>query len=128
MAQGGTGNIEVDITQVKNNDGLVRVVLFNKAAGFPGDHTVALQTINVDAKKDVTHVVFKEVPYARYAIAILHDENSNGKMDTNLFGIPREGYCVSNDAKGSTFGPPKFADAAFTLSEATKRLKVRMNY
>jgi uncharacterized protein (DUF2141 family) len=28
----------------------------------------------------------------KYAIAVIHDENCNGKLDTNMFGIPKEGY------------------------------------
>jgi hypothetical protein len=41
-------------------------------------------------------------------------KNSNGKLDRNFMGSPKEGVGASNDAKGS-FGPPKFADARFTF-------------
>ncbi|MNC95537.1 hypothetical protein D3C83_126870 [compost metagenome] len=53
-----------------------------------------------------------------YAIAVLHDENENFKMDTSIIGIPKEGYGVSNNVKGR-FGPPKFADARFRVTEAS---------
>ena len=44
-----------------------------------------------------------------YAIAIYHDVNKNGKLDTNFFGIPSEIYGFSNNARG-TFGPPSFSE------------------
>ena len=47
-----------------------------------------------------------------YAIAILHDENDDGKMNTNFLGLPKEGYGFSNNVMG-TFGPPTFSKASF---------------
>jgi uncharacterized protein (DUF2141 family) len=41
--------------------------------------------------------------------------NSNGKLDSSLFGIPEEPTGVSNNAVGKN-GPPKFSDASFVLS------------
>ena len=50
-----------------------------------------------------------------YAIGIFVDANYNNEMDRNFFGVPKEQYGFSNDAKGS-FGPPSFKDASFTVS------------
>ena len=47
-----------------------------------------------------------------------HDENDNKKLDTNLIGIPKEGFGYSKDAMGR-FGPPKFDDAVLTVPWAT---------
>jgi uncharacterized protein (DUF2141 family) len=55
---------------------------------------------------------FVGVASERYAVSVFHDENSNGKLDRNLLGIPREGVGASNNAVGH-FGPLKFDDAAF---------------
>ena len=56
-----------------------------------------------------------ELPNGTYAIGIFVDANYNNEMDRNLFGLPKEQYGFSNDAKGS-FGPPSFKDASFTVS------------
>ena len=56
-----------------------------------------------------------ELPNGTYAIGIFVDANYNNEMDKNFFGIPKEQYGFSNDAKGS-FGPPSFKDASFTVS------------
>ena len=38
----------------------------------------------------------------------------NEKLDTNFFGIPKEQFGFSNNAKGR-FGPPSFESASFEL-------------
>ena len=60
-----------------------------------------------------------DLPNGTYAIGIFVDTNYNNKMDRNFFGVPKEQYGFSNDAKGS-FGPPSFKDASFTVSGDTK--------
>ena len=41
----------------------------------------------------------------RYALRVFADENGNGKLDTNLMGMPTERYGFSNDAKGNRAAP-----------------------
>lgn len=40
---------------------------------------------------------FEHVPPGRYAIAVLHDENSNHRLDRNFFGVPKEGFGFANN-------------------------------
>lgn len=70
---------------------------------------------------------FSGVASGTYAVAVFHDENSNGKLDTNFLGIPREGVGASNDAQGH-FGPPKFDAAAFRFSGGRIDLKITIKY
>ena len=63
-------------------------------------------------------MTFEDIPEGTYAVSIFHDENDNGKMDTNFLGIPSEDYGCSNDASGF-LGPPKWEDAKFQLKENT---------
>jgi uncharacterized protein (DUF2141 family) len=58
---------------------------------------------------------FASVAPGTYAVALFHDENDNGKLDTNFVGIPREGVGVSNN-KLRSFGPPTWDDAKFALN------------
>lgn len=61
-----------------------------------------------------------------YATSVFHDENSNGELDTNFMGIPREGVGASNGAKGH-LGPPKFDAAAFRFAGGRLDLKITIN-
>ena len=60
-----------------------------------------------------------ELPDGTYAIGIFVDKNYNNKMDRNLFGVPKEQFGFSNNAKGK-FGPPSFEDASFAVSNDMK--------
>jgi uncharacterized protein (DUF2141 family) len=56
----------------------------------------------------------------------MHDSNENGKLDSNFFGVPKEGFGFSNDAMGSC-GPPSFAKARVNLS-ADKMISIILKY
>ena len=70
---------------------------------------------------------FEEVPPGTYAMAVVHDENMNGKLDTGLLGIPTEGYGFSNDAK-ALFSAPSFADASFRYDGGSIDLTMSLHY
>jgi len=72
-------------------------------------------------------LVFKDVPDGEYAIAVIHDENGIGKMDTNLLGIPREGVGVSNNVRGH-FGSPGYDDSKFRLTMEPLNLNITIRY
>lgn len=70
--------------------------------------------------------VFADIPSGKYSIRLFHDENNNRKMDTNLMGIPKEGYGFSNNAKG-TFGPPAYEKTLFDC-DTNKTLEIQLTY
>lgn len=71
--------------------------------------------------------VFSHISPGTYSMAAFHDENNNDKLDTGVFGIPVEGFCTSNNAKG-VFGPPKYKDAAFSYGGGALSQELRMKY
>jgi uncharacterized protein (DUF2141 family) len=72
-------------------------------------------------------VVFTELKPGAYAVIAFHDENDNGKLDENAFGLPTEGYGFSNDAEGF-FAAPSFKDAAVTLGSGDKAIAITLKY
>ncbi|MFZ0887958.1 MAG: DUF2141 domain-containing protein [Candidatus Binataceae bacterium] len=62
-----------------------------------------------------------------YALAVIHDENSNGKLDTDLFGIPTEGYAFSKDAS-AWFGTPSFPAASFSYNGQSLDMTISLHY
>ena len=75
----------------------------------------------------VMEVKFENVPFGTYAIAGLHDENRSGDMDFSWMGMPKEGYCFSNDAK-PFLSAPTFSEAKFKLDKPQKVLQIAMQY
>jgi len=68
-------------------------------------------------------VELEPLPEGEYAISLYHDVNSNDNLDTGAFGIPKEGYGFSNNAKGF-MGPPDYEQAKFSLR---KDVVIRIN-
>lgn len=69
---------------------------------------------------------FTGLPSGNYAIALIHDENGNNKLDT-MFGIPREGFGFSRNP-AIRFGPPRFDSAQFVVSSGEVGETVRVKY
>ena len=67
-----------------------------------------------------------DLPPRRYAATAFHDENDNGKLDTDQTG-PTEGYGVSNDAR-EVIAPPQFAKAAFDVTDQNKTITITIKY
>lgn len=68
---------------------------------------------------------FKGLKQGIYAVSIFQDENENGKLDANFFGIPTEPYGFSNNAKGM-FGPPSFKDCQFEIVGAYQEIAISL--
>ncbi|MBL7724923.1 MAG: DUF2141 domain-containing protein [Chitinophagaceae bacterium] len=97
--------IKVIITNLRNDKGHVLVSLFKDGAGYPDDASKAFRKIKLNIINKNASVIFKGLASGNYAIAILHDENDDQKMNKNGLGLPKEGYGFSNNVMGA-FGPP----------------------
>lgn len=104
-----------------NNSGLVRCGIFTEQGWLKEPVRPALAAIH----GKVAICVFNGVPRGVYGISAFHDENKNGKLDTNLVGYPVEEYCASRNAR-NTFSAPSFSDARFRYAGGTLELAARM--
>ncbi|MEO8535686.1 MAG: DUF2141 domain-containing protein [Flavobacterium sp.] len=109
-------NLTVTVKGLKNNTGAVKVGLYNSEETFLN---TTYKSIVSEIKNNQVTVTFVGIPKGEYGISTYHDENSNGKIDKNMMGIPSEAYACSNNAKGF-MGPPSYKDAKFTVSKDLK--------
>ena len=123
-----TSEVTITATGLRNHKGVVRACMTAEVAHFPSCKNPALSYHAVgDAAGSVT-LTFEGVKPGRYAVALLHDENGNGKADRAAMMIPREGFGFSRDAK-VRLGPPRFGEAAFDLAPgARENLTIKMRY
>ena len=70
---------------------------------------------------------FEDISPGTYAIAVIHDENMNGKLETHWLGMPAEGYGFSRDAKGLV-GAPSFSAASFVYDGRNMHLTISLHY
>jgi uncharacterized protein (DUF2141 family) len=97
-------SLEIHVNNIKSKKGSIRFGLFTTEADYlknPVEKKIIKSTGN-----EVT-VVFENLQPGDYALSVIHDENENGELDSNAFGIPKEGFAFGNNALGS-FGPPSF--------------------
>jgi uncharacterized protein (DUF2141 family) len=113
MAFAQNGIIAVEIIGVENDDGQVFIGLFNNSDGFP-DKGKEYKGGFIKPKTGTFRYTFTEIPNGDYAIAIFHDSNTNGRLDKNFLGIPKEGYGFSENAT-AFMSAPGFEKAKFTL-------------
>lgn len=110
-------DIEMEIENITKLTGTLLWSIFDnensyKTEGNPlvaGRSRVTAETIKV---------TLHDVPSGYYAIKLFHDANDNGEMDTNLLGLPQEGYGFSNNA--GSFGPASFKDAKIEITKDTQ--------
>jgi uncharacterized protein (DUF2141 family) len=121
------GEIEVRISGIRNHNGLIRLLLFNASEGFPSEHQKSHTMRTVAIEQDSVTITLYKIPYNTYAVSVLHDENSNGKLDTNWISIPQEGIGVSNNII-STFGSPKYSDCVFKFNYQKMVQNIKMKY
>jgi len=119
-------SLQVDLSGLRNAKGHVLVSVFRTEAGFPDDPSKAVQKQRVAVNGDKAVAKFNALPIGTYAVAVLHDENDDLKMDKNFVGIPKEGYGFSNNAIRLT-GPPSFKEASFE-HDKNQVLEIKVKY
>jgi uncharacterized protein (DUF2141 family) len=120
--------IHVKVLNIRNSTGTVDCALFDSPDGFRIEAlNSAMNVMVMTIRKTEARCDFEDIPPGTYALAVIHDENMNGKLDTNWLGIPKEGYGFSNDAKG-LFGAPSFFAASFQYDGGTLDLTISLHY
>jgi uncharacterized protein (DUF2141 family) len=117
--------LNVNIDRVRNDRGLLRLCLTQKPRHFPncsGDPDAI--RINVPASQ--ASVQIHGLSPGSYALAIIHDENRNGRLDS-ILSVPKEGFGFSGEHM-PVFGPPSFDQAVFLVEPGLATRLVRMRY
>lgn len=120
-------SLQVKISGIKGTDGVIRLAAFGSSDGFPAKHEKATYTRVLPASQGTLLFTLEKIVPGTYALAVIHDANDNGKLDTNWVGMPTEGFGASNDAP-ARFGPPGFEDAHVELPQDPMSITITMRY
>ncbi len=128
-ADAGQGDaVKFRVRVQKKRGGKVLCALYDNEDKWLSDDGVFRSTA-VRVKGKWATCVFKRVPRKRvYAIAALHDEDGDGEMDTNLIGLPEEGYAASRNAHKKGIGAPDWEDAVFSYRAGVVVQRASMKY
>lgn len=125
FAQAPCNGIHVHVLNIRNSKGTVACALFESPEGFPAEflrYATNIMVIKVRASQ--ARCDFEDIPPGKYALAVIHDENMNGKLDTGFLGVPTEGYGFSNDAAGR----PSFSAASFIYDGRNLEMTISLHY
>jgi uncharacterized protein (DUF2141 family) len=87
FAQSPYTGIHVKILNIKNSTGTVACALFESPDGFPHEYLhSATNVMVIKIRKTQARCDFEDIPPGTYAMAVIHDENMNGKLDANWLG------------------------------------------
>ena len=120
--------LAIEVRGIRSGDGRLLVAVHGpeSSATFPAaDGVVA--GLHQRARAGTLRFVLRDLPPGRYAVNAFHDENDNDELDTNLVGIPSEGYGFANDP-GAVFGPPSFEAAAVTVGDMSEDAVLTLSY
>jgi uncharacterized protein (DUF2141 family) len=115
--------LTIEVSNITELKGSVMVALYVNGETWLGKPA---HGSGAPANAEKVTVKFTDVPAGTYAAAVYQDVNGNGKMDSNVMGIPTEPYGFSNNATGR-FGPPNFDAAKFLMGNTATAIKLDLN-
>ncbi|WP_316820413.1 DUF2141 domain-containing protein [Pedobacter gandavensis] len=117
--------LKITVTNINKLEGNIQVSLYNKETSFI-KKGLEYKTMTRAVKSATEVFTFNDLPEGEYAVALYHDENSDGKCNTNFLGIPKEGYAFSKNFVPK-LAAPKFEDTKFK-QEHGRSLVIKMIY
>lgn len=117
--------LKVIFDKLRNTEGTIKYLIFKNGEGYPDKVEKSVAKGELPASKGSEGITL-DLANGDYAVTVIHDENSDGKLNTNLIGIPTEGFGFSNNPK-VFFGPPSFEKTKFNIAEPTT-IKIKMKY
>jgi uncharacterized protein (DUF2141 family) len=106
------GDLTVKLHGIRAQTGVVKVAVVDSQEAWDGK-AAPVQADGVPAQAEEASFIFKDLKPGSYAVMITHDENGNGKLDTNLMGMPLEGYGFSNNPQ--VMRKPTWDEARFEV-------------
>ena len=115
-----TTSLTVVVNGIRNQTGEICLRVYNSEKGFP-DHAKS------EVKSGCTKItgnsikqVFSGLKPGNYAVAVVDDQNGDHKLNKDFFGIPKEGFGISqNPTVSISTGTPKFKNASFKVDKNT---------
>lgn len=111
----GTTSLTIHIVDLRNNQGTVKISLYNSASGYATQSKAgAYKIAALPIRNNQAVWQIKNLPPGQYSVLFFHDEIGTGVMEKNMLGIPKEGYGWSGGNGGKSKVPP-FEQTSFSV-------------
>ena len=118
--------LKIHVTGFRNAKGRAGGTVFASPQGWPEDTSKAVVHGGFAIENEQATETF-QLPAGKYAIAVIHDENGNHKLDRNFLGIPREGFGFANNPR-VMMSAPSFQSASTQVSCPETDVDIRLIY
>lgn len=115
--------VKFNFTQTLGKEGKIFFAVFDTSSEFPKGTPVNSGSVATGGNREVSLTI--DLPPGEYAVSVFLDENNNGKLDTNVIGIPRERFGFSNNPRILT-GAPSYRDCAVRVLDQENDFEIRL--
>lgn len=122
QAEAGT-LVTITVRGASDDEGQMMLAIYDAANRFNDPNMAMLKSPRTIRDGQASWIVATDKLPGMFAIAAFHDQNADGMLNRNLFGIPTEPYGFSNQARGN-FGPPSFEQAVLNRPEEDDLIEI----
>lgn len=121
--------LTVRATGVRNAKGKVMFAIYDNQKTWAASEKDGkpLREVGTTIKGGEAVGVFDDLPPGIYAVQLHHHEDADGKFDTNMLEIPKEGYGMSNNPNIG-MSMPKFDACKFEVRGGEQTINIKMKY
>src|SRR5215203_3280642 len=120
-------NVTLIVSGIKSNKGQIYVTAFKDQASFKSEKPLTVVKFSKETLANGVLKVNFTLEQGTYGVVLIDDENNNGKMDKNFFGIPKEGFGFSNFYL-SGFSRPTFNDFKFEVGKTPVKIETKLRF
>jgi uncharacterized protein (DUF2141 family) len=117
--------VNIHIRHISISLAPIKIAMYRKEDKFPDEKGYYKAFICNPDKTGESSFAISNIEAGEYAFALYQDENRNGKLDTNIFGYPKEPFCFSNNIK-PLFSAPAFLNCKILVNEPNQDINVSL--
>ncbi len=127
MPDSGKLTTNVVISNIRNEKGALLLSFYKEEQEFVDDRPFMVEKLDKKWKVDGQMCIEISLDPGVYGMALLDDENDNGRMEYSRLGLPKEGFGFSNYIhKGAT--RPSFTNFTVNINQNNQVIEIRLKY
>ncbi|MEM6397678.1 MAG: DUF2141 domain-containing protein [Bacteroidota bacterium] len=117
--------LKLKVDNIKAKSGTIWVGIYRSADDFLDRERATLKAFQVNVSGSIVVDIPDLLDGEEYALALFHDLNDNGELDTNWIGLPREPWAFSGEPK-TRLRLPRFDEVKFRFNAYQNEQKVTL--
>jgi uncharacterized protein (DUF2141 family) len=119
--------LNIEITNIRNNKGVFRISVYTAESQYPY-HPAKTYMVKKDSLTNRSvRTSINDLLSGQYGLCILDDENNSGKMESNMLGIPYEGFGFANNVQ-PFLKHPDYDRVLFRLFPGVNHMQLIIRY